>query len=548
MAKCDFCSQRKLPILQSCVRCKMTICKACCELKHAGGSIRAAAAARRSNEDGAHRSGDLERWVRFAVEQNHLLDPSTVNWKVPEKANSTRRAAGSSSKARSKATARRTRGAGSRRRGVRSARAQGTASPSLPTESPLRSRISSHVPDRGPQGGADVDVGREPSVYHELPPRLARLPVTGAAGPASPFPSDATEAAATLTGWTSALPFHGHSNVAACEDLDEAFLSLHRPSRPQVLSLPPLSSIVSDWPTGETMTRGSAGAVAGPWTPPPPQQQQQQSQDAPSKAVGAQWAMPSLPSFASSPTHQVMGYPPGLPCTSEWPALSHAGSTRGFSPSFPPPPLPFLTAQHTPRFDDMSPLLRPPADMEKLEALSPARPPHAPLPPYVHGTRSRTASPPAPHARHGQPPLQPHRRSHAALLASATTSIRPLGSSLEQNALRLWESHPHMPLDHCLRHEVERCWSEDAERLAAVAAADDADADVNDNQDGSGDYGDDYGETPRLYIAAQSARRAFYVLLAATYYASTRLNLSIMNNAARRWLSENEQRLAELGA
>ncbi|KAK4071189.1 uncharacterized protein Triagg1_6220 [Trichoderma aggressivum f. europaeum] len=74
------------------------------------------------------------------------------------------------------------------------------------------------------------------------------------------------------------------------------------------------------------------------------------------------------------------------------------------------------------------------------------------------------------------------------------------------------ESHPPKPLDHCLREELQAVW------------------------------------TSRAFIAHDpDAGRRHRRLLAAAYFASTRLGLEPRGNAAREWLCGEERRMREMG-
>ncbi|QYS99191.1 hypothetical protein H0G86_006338 [Trichoderma simmonsii] len=110
-----------------------------------------------------------------------------------------------------------------------------------------------------------------------------------------------------------------------------------------------------------------------------------------------------------------------------------------------------------------------------------------------------------------------HHHYHQQLISNESWPLHEhtesLGTSLA-NAAR--ESHhassPPQPLDHCLREEIQAVW------------------------------------TSRAFIAQDpDAGRRYRWLLAAMYFASTRLGLEPRGNAAREWLCGEERKMREMG-
>ena len=489
VAKCDFCSQRKLPILQSCTRCRMAICQACCAVKHAEAPLRHAELDRVGAGDDQV-SGKFRGWAAFAIEQGHILDPSTVSWKAPERVKAPR----------TTRAGRRRPAAASTTRSQVSRRARGR--PAMARETLAAAAISGTEP-RSPSFAAAVEAemdhrdtvlddteNEDPSAEFLAQPRRGVKRRASVCREPSPTAAAAQDAARILAAWSTSPPQPTRKRHESVHQISaETYPHPQPPSNPP-LSLPSLASLYPEWSAQEHTNRGF-GVITTPLL-------QTRSRE---------------PRYLSSPgryrnTHNVSATAQeqaqdASPYTA---AFSHPHS--GTAPAaFASGRLSSSTTRLSPTHEEAMPAVDHMSGFERND--------------HVHSPYGR------PHPFHQQS-TQPFSRSEqpgseeTSRSTSPSSDIQSLGSSLQRGALALQAAHPHIPLDRCLRHEVQRAWSLDRRWLSGPPGG------------GGGGGG------------GASNEQAFYSLLAATYYACARLDLA-RHNAARDWLCENEQRLADMG-
>ena len=476
VAKCDFCSQRKLPILQSCTRCRMAICQACCALKHAEAPLRHAELDRVGAGDDQV-SGKFRGWAAFAIEQGHILDPSTVSWKAPEHVKAPRTTRASRTRPAAASTSRR----------EVSRRARGR--PAMVRET-LVAAATSRTEPRSPSFAAAVEaeMGHHETLLEDTenedpaaevlarPRRGVKRRASGCREP-SPTAAAAQDAARILAAWSTSPPQPTRKRHESIHQTSADTYPQPPPNAP--LSLPSLASLYPEWSVHEHTNCGS-GLISTPLL---------QTRSREPRYLNPPGTYRNIHDVSATAREQAQDASPYTAALSR----PHSGTAPA---AFANGRLSRSTTRLSLTHEEAIPAVDHMSGFERNDH-----------------TNSPYGRPRPFHQQSTQP--FPRSEQPGSEETSPSSDIQSLGSSLQRSALALQAAQPHIPLDRCLRHEIQRAWSLDRRWLSG----------------GGG---------------GTSNEQAFYALLAATYYACARLDLA-RHNAARDWLCENEQRLADMG-